>query len=170
MAGTTCFVRKAAPNTSIRSPWPVREPWMSFRSKACRAIRSSPTSIPPAPTCKSRGMEHSWIRPAANGITLHCAAGPGGTRTSRLMACAAGARSAERLRFRRSSGMAMAGRMWSAAMGESVMSKPRPTPSQLRPLRIIASMTSSNRANSTSTGTPCVCHSPRPWAAWAAAR
>ena len=39
-----------------------------------------------------------------------------------------------------------------------------------RPLRIIASMTSSNRANSTSTGTPCVYHSPRPWAAWAAAR
>lgn len=45
-------------------------------------------------------------------------------RTSRLMACAAGARSAERLRFRRSSGMAMAGRMWSAAMGRALCRSP----------------------------------------------
>ena len=94
-----------------------------LHSKACRAIRSSPTSIPPAPTCKNRGMGRSWIRLAANGITLRCAAGPGGTRTSRLMVCAAGARSAERLRSRRSSGMrrlAVRGRRpWGRALRRS---------------------------------------------------
>ena len=100
---------------------------------------------PAAPTCKNRGMGRSWIRLAANGITLRCAAGPGGTRTSPAHGvrgwCTLGREtSIQKVEWDR----ATVGRTWSAAMGESVTSKPRSRRHRRpRPLRIIASMTSS---------------------------
>ena len=169
MAGTTCFVRKAAPNTSIRSPWPVREPWMSFRSKACRAIRSSPTSIPPAPTCKAGAWSTRGY--ARRRMVLRFTVWQALAARER-----AGSWRARLVHARRETSIQKVewdGDGWPYVVGGHGGERYVEAPADAIATEAPTDHSQHDEFESselTSTGTPCVCHSPRPWAAWAAAR